>query len=580
MKIESKKCFVDTLNQARDIIKGYERLAQEVCMEELCKILLVKLYYERKNQIVLSFSRLENAMIDEPIGRIYQRLFQLYVPGYLFDGWDRTELRRKTFGEVITILETINLSEDEHIEMGRAFTSFLEAQYGGYINDYSTPDILTKYIFEVLDVENARSVFDPCSGIGGMLAEAYCRKGTHLMLSGNDISRTMVNITLLHLKMYGYEGEDFTCTDYTDKRRNNNNHYDCIVAHIPIRRQIFSVVFKVKDEYVENYYNFEDFFIENIISHLKVGGCAAIIVPKDMMEKRNKRYLRYHIMEKTDLVNITQYNDVVYPGHSIPKDYQILFLRKTDSPSYGNGTATLLNSSNSVEDVRKAARWVKARIKRESTEMEIPTCKNYRYRDAENWNISLLFIRDKIGKKYAPVLLEDILTRRRERAHLIPEKEYDVLRVRRRGMGVEIKRTVLGSSIQDMMFKAKTNDLIISSFEADMGGVGIVTKEMDGGIVTKDLYLFEVDKMRVDLNYLLMVLTSDPIQEQLQAMNKREYMLSRISLSNLMSIMIPLPDLETQKAMAKELQRYIDKAQKAEDELNEGRKSFRKNLFG
>ena len=578
MKIDCKKCIVETFNHARDIIRRTERLAQEACMEELCKIILVKLCYERKNQKVLSFSALEYTIMEESVDCIYQRLFQTYVPPFLFDGWDRIELKRKTFGEVITMLEDINLSEADHIEMGKAFTSFLQVQYGGYINDYSTPDILTRYIFDVLDMENVINLFDPCSGIGGMLAEAYRHKGEHLMLSGNDISRTMVNISRLHLKMYGYQGDNFTCADFTDKRSNNNICYDCIVAHIPTRRQIISAAHRIKDE--DNYYNFEEFFIKNIINHLKIGGYAAIVVPKDMMEKRDKRYLRHHIMENTELVNITQFNDVFYRGHSTPKDYQILFVRKTGNPSYGDGTATLLNSNDSEDDIRNAAMWVKAHIKGESSLTEISTCKYYRYYDVENWNISLLFIRDKIGKKYEPVLLKDILTKRRDRAQIIQDKEYDVLRVRRRGLGVEIKRSVLGSSISDTMFEAKTNDLVISSFEADMGGLGLVNKDLDGGIVTKDLYLFEVDRQRVDLNYLLMVLTSEPVQEQLQAMNKREYMLSRISLSNLMSVMIPLPDLDTQKTMAKELQKNIDKAQKAEDELSEGRKNFRKNLFG
>ena len=125
MKIDCKKCIVETFNHARDIIRRTERLAQEACMEELCKIILVKLCYERKNQKVLSFSALEYTIMEESVDCIYQRLFQTYVPPFLFDGWDRIELKRKTFGEVITMLEDINLSEADHIEMGKAFTSFL-----------------------------------------------------------------------------------------------------------------------------------------------------------------------------------------------------------------------------------------------------------------------------------------------------------------------------------------------------------------------------------------------------------------------------------------------------------------------
>ena len=63
-------------------------------------------------------------------------------------------------------------------------------------------------------------------------------------------------------------------------------------------------------------------------------------------------------------------------------------------------------------------------------------------------------------------------------------------------------------------------------------------------------------------------------------MNKRTYVLSRLSMSDFLSVVIPLPELAEQKAMAKELQKYINKAQKAEEELEEGRKDFNMNLFG
>ena len=147
-------------------------------------------------------------------------------------------------------------------------------------------------------------------------------------------------------------------------------------------------------------------------------------------------------------------------------------------------------------------------------------------------------------------------------------------------MGVDVKRIECGRAFAEKMFVVHPNDLVVSSFEADMGGVGFAAKELDGALVTKDFYLYEIDKKKVDLNYLMMVLTSDPVLEQLQAMNKRTYVLSRLSMSDFLSVVIPLPELAEQKAMAKELQKYINKAQKAEEELEEGRKDFNMNLFG
>ena len=207
-------------------------------------------------------------------------------------------------------------------------------------------------------------------------------------------------------------------------------------------------------------------------------------------------------------------------------------------------------------------------------------CKLYDHWDCTNWNLSLLFIRDKIGNEYNPVMLNDILVKSRDRAIIKPEENYKVLRVSRHGMGVGVKRVQKGDSFQERMYIARANDLLVSSFEVDYGGVGYVPKELDGSLVTKDFFLFTVDKSRVDLNYLLILLTSGPVLEQLQTMNKRAYPLSRLSMSKFLSVIIPLPDLYTQKTLAKDLQRYIDKLRRAEDELAGGRKSFNKIVFG
>ena len=63
-------------------------------------------------------------------------------------------------------------------------------------------------------------------------------------------------------------------------------------------------------------------------------------------------------------------------------------------------------------------------------------------------------------------------------------------------------------------------------------------------------------------------------------MNKGRFALARLSFKKVLSVLVPLPDMSTQRMLARNLQRYINKAQKAEEELKEGRKEFSKMLFG
>lgn len=570
---------VGLLEQALTKVAYNERLSREASMEELCKILLMKLCYERKNRRIMTSKEIDANGTEKTIGSIFSYLFHTYVSSSLFPGWDKTEVRLRTFEEVISILQPLDLTGDINIETGRNFTVFMQMHYDWYANDYSTPTIMTDYIFEVLDVSRYHSIFDPCCGIGGMLAKAYCLKKDYVHLSGNDISQAMTNITRLHLKMYGYEGDDFTCCDYTDRNYiGQHKKYDCIVAQLPTRHQTFSIAGRRSGGYGEVYFDFDLAFVTHILSQLLDGGMAALILPKAVMEDRSKDIVRERIAREADVLNISKLENVVVQGDHHKLSYYILFLRKTIKRNTGQCTATLV--SDDKECLKKAAvltrRYVTEGRDIEGSEL----CKWYGYRSQQNWNISLLFIRDKIGKEYEVVRLEDILEKRRVRVKPEPQKEYQMLRVRRRGLGVYVKEKIKGENIYYPIYEARPDDLIVSAFDVDYGSIGYVQKDVDDGIVAKDFYLFKVDRSRVDMNYLRLVLTSGPVLEQLQVMNKRTYALSRVSMKNFLSVVIPLPDLQIQTALAKGLQRYVDKVSRAEEELDEAKKDFNKKVFG
>lgn len=572
--------ITDCLDEALYELMRKERLSQEASMEELCKIILVKLYYERKNHSGLNFLEI-GVNYGNNLDQLYDKLFLSYVPSYIYKGWEKIDIRPQTFGEIVDLLSRLDFTYGNDMELGRSFTVFLQRHYGWYVNDYSTPTVLTDYIFDVLDIKDFVSIYDPCSGIGGMLSAAYCKRGEHLKLSGNDISQTMVNITRLHLKMYGYEGDDFTCFDYTDKRNNQITiGYDCIVAQLPTRRQAFSMAGRAKSGYGEDFYDSDFAFIKGIIEQLNEDGIAAIVVPDSVIEDHKKKFIRDYLSFNAKLMNITKFEDVVTKGNYHKKSYYLLFVKKTTSQMSSQCSATLLGEDSAANEEELAAQWVKRYIQGDRSITANGHCKWFTFSDATNWNINLLFIRDKIGDKYEVVMLKDILSLKRDKERIDPEHEYQELRVRRRGMGVDVKRVYEGTHARDNLYVVKANDLVVSSFEADMGGMGYVPKELEGAVVTKNLYLFEVNKERVDSNYLMMVLNSEPVLEQLQAMNNRSHILSRISISKFLTVVIPLPDLQTQKALAKGLQRYIDKLNKAEDELTEARKGFNKQVFG
>ena len=530
--------FKSALNRAVDHIQSIERLTYDGSVVELCKILLVKFYYEKKNRFLLSVEAVERYLGTKMWNEAYEELYRSYIPLNLFKGWDKLSISKQSFENVVQELSIVNMYQGDGMEYGKEFTMFLRSQLGGYYRDNSTPAVLAKYILDAINLENVHSVFDPCCGLGGFLIEAHTRKGKQMKLSGCDIDVNMVNITRLHLKIYGYEGDRFFTDDFTGPKESYQGEmFDCILAHLPSRKMTYSMA-GGRYSYFMNRQSDESLFIGRILRMLTPNGIAAIIVSNDLMDSKKEADIREEIFKMGEEDDPTRLIT-----------YHILFIRSKHGNSCQDVTATLFEENASKQIIEKSAAWLKNLDK---SNCQMPNNSIYfKLAARDEWNISLMFVRSEIGKRYPAVKLDDIVYKRRERVNIEDYKEYKLLRVRSRGLGVEVKTKEDGNDIPGDRYAAY-----------------------------RDLYVFEIDKSRVNPDYLALVLCSDQVQKQFQKMNKGRFALARLSFKKVLSVLVPLPDMSTQRMLARNLQRYINKAQKAEEELKEGRKEFSKMLFG
>lgn len=73
---------------------------------------------------------------------------------------------------------------------------------------------------------------------------------------------------------------------------------------------------------------------------------------------------------------------------------------------------------------------------------------------------------------------------------------------------------------------------------------------------------------------------TEPVLNQMKILNKREYPMSKISIEKILSVVIPLPDIDTQKRLSKQMMKQMRKVQKAQEELSSKQMSFVKEVFG
>lgn len=563
-------------------IRNEDKLSKEASLEELCKLILLKFCYEQKNQYLLVPDKVQLFAFDEYVQDGYRRWFYQYLPAEQFYGWDTIRVSKDSFIAVLKLFKELSFTEIEKKLYGEGFTEFLQSQYTGYLSESASPRILTKYLFSVIETAKITSLFDPCCGLGGMLAEAAKGKHPLVAVAGWDTNRRILNTAKLHLMMYGCRPDDIVIGDLA-KKNSTGERYGCIVAHLPrVVQQNFSIAGQ-KDVFFEDQREFtEDVMIKNIVTMLSPNGIAAIVVSDELLENYNRNNSRKWIYENCQLLNITKFEGLAYYGGSIKNPYNVLFLRKSYYPSEPVCTVTFIRKDADEDEIREVAGWVNEWVYTNSISKEEARCKMFNLSGGADWNITLLFLHDLIGDKYKQVALREILESTKERAEIVPTVYYKQLRVKSKGMGVEQRdEPVKGEDFKtkELAF-AHAGELVVSALEADNAAIGIVPKELDGAVVTRNFLLFRFDEDKVDPDYLYLVLCSDTIQEQIRLLHKHDYAMSRISISKIQSVVIPLPDLETQRMMVKPLMASIKKVQKAQEEMVDKLDKFNKDLFG
>ena len=96
-----------------------------------------------------------------------------------------------------------------------------------------------------------------------------------------------------------------------------------------------------------------------------------------------------------------------------------------------------------------------------------------------------------MAKEY---LIGEILKRIKRPIDLESNQEYDLVTIKMNHKGVVLRGQKKGFDIKSKMFEVKEGDFILSGIDARNGAFGIVTKELEGAIVTNDFWYYEINE--------------------------------------------------------------------------------------
>lgn len=174
---------------------------------------------------------------------------------------------------------------------------------------YFTPRPLIDAITEVMDPEPQESVHDPAVGTGGFLLSAYEHMRRHMgaqdrkaaralreeRLSGTDIVAEVVRLCAMNLYLHGIGGAVSPVAQRDALLSRGSGSYDVILTNPPFgKRQSFRIVREdggieserqdyVRDDFVVTTGNKQLNFLQHILSILKVGGRAAVVMPDNVL---------------------------------------------------------------------------------------------------------------------------------------------------------------------------------------------------------------------------------------------------------------------------------------------------------
>jgi type I restriction enzyme S subunit len=179
------------------------------------------------------------------------------------------------------------------------------------------------------------------------------------------------------------------------------------------------------------------------------------------------------------------------------------------------------------------------------------------------------------------VRLGEVVSLRKDFVRIDDISTYKRCRVQLHAKGILLRDLVTGSELKTKEQQVcRSGDFLVAEIDAKVGGYGIVPDELEGAIVSSHYFLFEVDRTRLDRNFLGYFIRTPDFFDQVSARGTTNY--AAIRPSHVLEYQIPLPPLAEQRrivAKIDELAARIKEANKFKNEINSASRQLLRSAF-
>ncbi|BEG99203.1 restriction endonuclease subunit S [Bacteroides sedimenti] len=187
-----------------------------------------------------------------------------------------------------------------------------------------------------------------------------------------------------------------------------------------------------------------------------------------------------------------------------------------------------------------------------------------------NWSVQYLNeTKISFNTKYPLVRIGEFLKRNKTAIDIQDDLIYKRVTIKVRNGGVVQRDTEIGRNIgTKRQFIVHEGQFILSKIDARNGAMGIIPAELEGAVVTQDFLPYDLDRERINSQYLVLVSTTKEFVDFCQTCSSGTTNRQRIDEAKFLDIKIPLPSIEEQNKLVDAYNYQMDLAIVQEDISN------------
>lgn len=517
-------------------------------------------------------------------------------------------------GQTLTLfLKEINdLSYSNSENLGNGFEYLLSIMGSqGDAGQFRTPRHIIDFIVDIVKPTKADTILDPACGTAGFLISAYKfiqkfaqdskqpltpKERTTLTenIQGYDISPDMVKLALVNMYLHKFKNPKIYEYDTLTQDTKWDNYFDCILANPPFMTPKGGI--QPHNKFGVKANRSEVLFVDYIMEHLNSTGRAGVIVPEGIVFQSANAYkeLRKKLVEENYLYAVVSLPSGIFQPYSGVKTSILLLDRqlakKTDkvlfveiqNDGYDLGAQRREIDKNDLPKALEIInQWQTAiNTQTEFTEESKMITLVEKSKLAENEEYNLTASRYKVTQdfsncKWDIIALGDVVDIYNGSTPLKTNDEYwnkedipwfTIEDIRKHGRVIlSTQKYITQKALDETSVKLLPKDTVLICCTASVGEyaltkIELTTNQQFNGMVVKECY-----KNKLLPKYLFWM-TSTFKDELTRLSGKTSF--EFVSVKTLKTIQIPLPPLEVQEEIVKELDGYqavIDGAQKVVD---------------